>query len=135
MKTNEELLKENAELRIINIELQRSEVNFKAMNEVLRLAIKSLQYSKENNSGAEPSISVFHRDIDLLIGLGSLTPSQHLTDIQADAQQECLAAIRSDLGNHISKATEIGEIDFLLSLKFTDRMIQEYANKLRGESK
>lgn len=122
----QELLKENAELRAGNIELQRSEVNFKAMNEVLRLAIKSLQYSKENNSGAEPSISVFHRDIDQLIELGSLTPEQHLADIKADA---VIALTEQDYGYSV----EIGGYtdEWVISVD----QILAYANKLRGESK
>lgn len=62
------------------------------------------------------------------------TPSQHLTDIKLAAQEDFARMVINDLGNHTSKAASNGQIDFFQSLEFTKKIIQEYANKLRGES-
>ena len=110
MKTNEELLKENAELR--------------ASVYALRICVQNAVMNTNSLIDVAPIINTYNK-----------TPVQHLADIKLSAQEEFTSMMRDDLRKHIAKASGTVDADFLISLKFTDRMVQEYANKLRGEAK
>ena len=122
MKTNEELLKENAELKLA-LGIAASFPTKVRMECRKRIDSKlvSLDF-----------ITMLHESANLAL---NKTPAQHLADIKADAQEELTSMMRDDLRKHIAKASGTVDADFLISLKFTDRMVQEYANKLRGEAK
>ena len=114
----EELDRENKALKAKLVESNRESTMYKCMTEALKLAIKSVALSDQNNSGFEPSLSVFQRDISELIELGNITPSQSLADIKADAVRDAANNLIIDS----DRDYDIREI-FL-----------KYADKLRGKS-
>lgn len=52
---------------------------------ILTSHIKSVAETYSNNTGHEPSLSVFHRALDEAQDAAQITPQQHLRQIQADA--------------------------------------------------
>ena len=111
MITIEQLEKENAELR--------------ASIRRIKCDISGMDQCNDMNSGYEPSLSCFQRSVQIVITNSNKLPVQHLSDIKADAQEEFISMMRDDLRKHIAKASGAVDADFLISLKFADRMIQE----------
>jgi hypothetical protein len=115
MNELEQLKKENAELKHRLLVAQLGE-------DSLLLAIKSMELAKNENSGFEPSLSVYQREIDHVISLASKPEPRVLADIKADA-------VDSIIENVVPRGEVAGGDD-----AYSGEDIQEYANKLRGES-
>ena len=90
--TTEYLLTEIEQLK-----LERDE--FKAKLHTLQVEILDMSCAKANNSGFEPSLSVYQRSIDIVIAEARKTPPQHLADIKADAVIECWESYLLSHGN------------------------------------
>ena len=121
----EELDRENKELKAKLVESNRESTMYKCMTEALKLAIESVAVSDQANSGFEPSLSVFQRDIYELIELGNITPSQSLDVIKADAVLEFV----SETG-----ISDIKLSDVKYKLGNITEIANDYADKLRGKS-
>lgn len=107
-----DLQKENDELRAKLSVLAVSE-------ESIRLAIKSMELAKKDNSGFEPSLSVYQREVDHVISIANRTPAQSLAEIKAEA---------------VGKFTECVRYNFEGSMNADslEDFADEYANKLKG---
>jgi len=102
---------------------QCNECDLQAQNDELRAKLHNLQVeildmscAKENNSGFEPSLSVYQRSIDIVIAEARKTPAQTLADIRAEA------VIKA--ANAVVRHNECG---FCLHCLLTD-----HANKIKG---
>ena len=113
--TTEYLLTEIEQLK-----LERDE--FKAKLHTLQVEILDMSCAKANNSGFEPSLSVYQRSIDIVIAEARKTPTQHLTDIKADA---VISLIDSDLGHSVESGC------FSSGWVYTADEVKDHANKLR----
>jgi len=79
---------------------QEGSADLQAQNDELRAKLHNLQVeildmscAKENNSGFEPSLSVYQRSIDIVIAEARKTPTQALADIRAEAVIEAANAV------------------------------------------
>jgi sugar-specific transcriptional regulator TrmB len=114
-----------AEMVFVVIENQNKHIinELKATIDSIKNEVLSMESCKNINTGYEPSISCFQRSIDLTILQAHKTPSQHLTDIKADA----IIAMANE-------ETTVGRMrnDTLRSFVFVSD-IHDYAEKLRNK--
>jgi len=91
------------ELRIKQVIAKELEET-KAKLHSLQVEILDMSCAKENNSGFEPSLSVYQRSIDMVIAEARKTPPQSLADIRAEAVikmfQSCKKELNHDHGQY-----------------------------------
>ena len=97
----------------------------KAKLHSLQIEILGMSCAKENNSGFEPSLSVYQRSVDMVIAAARKAPVKHLADIKADAVE---SLTEQDYGYSVEIGGHTDE--WVISVD----QIKEYADKLRGES-
>jgi len=105
---------------------QCNECDLQAQNDELRAKLHNLQVeildmscAKENNSGFEPSLSVYQRSIDIVIAEARKTPAQTLADIRAEA-------VMSIMDKAHSCETPNGDI------AYSSELIHDHANNIKG---
>lgn len=115
---------------------QCNECDLQAQNDELRAKLHSLQVeildmscAKENNSGFEPSLSVYQRSIDIVIAEARKTPAQSLADIRAEAVIEFNMSTVFGHGEGANKEYCRG---FDEALEQLDNIATTYANKIKG---
>lgn len=67
------------------VELQDERDALAAHVEALRMAIYNVVHASRNNSGNEPSLSVYHKAINDAYAAWNAAPQQHLAEVKAQA--------------------------------------------------